>query len=227
MFKNVLYDNDYNKQLSNSFNVLTMKKNEYGEPEIFNNQHLNKRLIGNLVGGSYGGIKVSNRRPYVNDKPLTRNDEKYIIPGITNQYPLYNMIEMRDIDNNNNVIGGNIFKDAWKGVKRFAKSKVGRKIISGALDVAPAVLGTINPTLGSVSKVAREQLKKETGYGVKSAGSVKSGGKKCKCGKGKCKCVNVNSGKKEQRAALVKKIMKEKSMTLPQASKYIKDNKLM
>lgn len=41
------------------------------------------------------------------------------------------------------------------------------------------------------------------------------------------KSKKVNMDKKMKRATLVKKIMKEKNMSLPQASKYIKENNLM
>jgi len=227
MFQNVLYKNDYNLQLAKTFNDLAMKTNLYGEPELFNDNHLNKRLIGGNVKSAgnvkSGGLRVVNKRPYINDKPLTRNDERFLLPGTSNNYPLYNAIEMRDIDNNNiSVEGGNIIKKVVKGIKKVIKNPVVKKVISSALDVGAPILGKTvgtfvgQPLLGQqVANVGRKLIKDTTGYGKKGKG-VKSGGK---CG--------ASCGGNKNRAALVKKIMSEKKMSLGQASKYIKDNKLI
>jgi hypothetical protein len=231
MFQNVLYKNDYNNTLASAYNNLLMKKNEFAEPELFDNKHLNKRLIGQLSGGSVasGGVRIVNKRPYINDVPLKRDDTKFLIPGTSNNYPMYNAQEMRDIDNNNNIYeGGNVFKKIGKTLKKVVKNPVVKKIISGSLDVGLPVLGKAvgslvgQPVIGAtVGSMGRKVLKDATGYGIKSAGCME------KCKGGSVKTGGEKKGSRDKRAQLVKKIMKEKKLNLGQASKYIKENKLM
>lgn len=250
MFNGIAYDNDYNRKIAFQFNELN-SKNQNPEPDNFFKYNIG--LYGEkMIGGSrdIGLIRqIGGNRPYLNVGVYDRDQKQSqkVVPGVNaSMIPYYHQYELNKIDNNlSDYQGGNIFKQAAKGLKKFAKSKIGRKIITKALDVAPGILSTINPVLGSVAKAGRDQLKESTGYGKKGIAlykgdGVKSGGMGPVSG-GMCCNTKKGSGVKSggagpvsggakggkmKRAELVKKIMKEKSMSLPQASKYVKENNL-
>lgn len=124
--------------------------------------------------------------------------------------------------------GGNIFKKIWKKVKPVAKPllKVGVKalktVAKPALEAVLAPYG-VNPMVTGVLVDALEQGAQR---GIEGLGYEKGVGKYG----GVSKSGGVSSGgmsNVKKRAELVKKVMKDKGMNLGQASKYIKQNKLM
>jgi len=112
--------------------------------------------------------------------------------------------------------GGNFFSDLWDGVKSVGEV---------ALKVAPAVLA-----LGKPKKRGRPA--KKGGAVLPDASSafganLKGGRMLIENNQMKGHYGGAKTEKKSQRGQLIKKIMAEKKMTLGQASKYIKDKKLL
>lgn len=132
---------------------------------------------------------------------------------------------------------GGSFKGFLRGAKKIGKKVLYNPVVKGAitsaLDVGAPLAGQalstyfgMDPKLGlAISQGARKGVKEATGFGVgaysgggvvgsRSGGSVgsRSGGAKPKS--------------KSKRAEIVKRVMKEQGMTLPQASKYVKEHNL-
>lgn len=135
-------------------------------------------------------------------------------------------------------------KKVGKVLKKTFASKPAKKVYKELIDVvSPAVaLGVSSYTgvplpvamlgVDAVSNVAKKRIgdgvkrgrgrpKKVAGVGIyeggaTSGGGVKSGGAK-----------SGGTDKRKVRGMLIKKLMKEKGMTLPEASKHIKENGLM
>lgn len=155
---------------------------------------------------------------------------------------------------NDKLEGGFSFNDFGKGLLSFGKQLLG-PILDVAAPAIGTTLGTAvgNPMLGAVvADVGKNVLKSMTGAGKKAKKEKKVKGigiysgddsepkKDVKPKKGKkvkvnliTESINVMSGgkmksdKMRKRNELVKKIMKEKNMKLGEASKYVKENKLM
>ena len=263
MFNSIAYDNDYNRKIAQRFNELN-SKNQNPEPDNF--FKFNIGLYGEkMVGGNrnIGVIRqIGGSRPYLNEGVYDRDQKQKhkIVPGTNaSMIPYYHQYELDKIDNNlSDFQGGNIFKKAWKGIKKAVKNPVVKDIITKGLDYGAPIVGRQigqfigNPELGEDAvNFARKKLKEKTGYGNKyqlymnknmsggmccpkkgkgvksggggpvSGGGVKSGGGGPVSGGGV-----KSGGAKTKRAELVKKIMREKKLSLPQASKYIKENNL-
>lgn len=128
-------------------------------------------------------------------------------------------------------------------------SKTADLAIPMAATSAGLAIGTAtgNPTVGLMAgkiagDVSRKQLKQHTGYGVPGVGEYKNNvsldkllTKYAPNYKEEVKTTNKKvtvvkpkktNNKVNQRNILVKKIMTEKKLNLPQASKYVKDNNL-
>ena len=133
---------------------------------------------------------------------------------------------------------GGSFKGFLRGVKKVGKkvlyNPVVKGAISSALDVGAPLAGKAlgaylgQPALGlAISQGARKGVKEATGFGVGSysGGSVGSysGGSVVGSRSGGAK---PKPKSKNKRAEIVKRVMKEQGMTLPQASKYVKEHNL-
>ena len=127
---------------------------------------------------------------------------------------------------NEEMTGGSI---NWDKVKKVA-TPILKQAISKGLDVGAPALGTAvgslvgQPAVGAlVGKLGRELLRGTTGVGRKPKQSkdvgVYHGGAKFK------PKAKEQSGR-NKRNEIVKKVMKEKGLSLPQASKYVKENNL-
>ena len=116
-------------------------------------------------------------------------------------------------------------------------SKLKKKMkpyVSAGLDaVVPGVGGllgsVVEPGAGTVvgtlaGQLAREGICQQTGYGRNRDVGVYKGGAKARA-KPKPK-PKANSGGRKRRNEIVKKVMKEKGLSLPQASRYVKQNNL-
>jgi hypothetical protein len=129
---------------------------------------------------------------------------------------------------------------------------VGLDVGMPALGAAVSTAFSANPAIGTfVGKLAREVLRAKTGIGRKNkdvgiyeggslvnlaTGAVigKVAREAVRSRKGKGKCSNPKprpepksgTGHRNARNLLVKKVMKDKGMSLPQASKYIKENNM-
>jgi hypothetical protein len=146
------------------------------------------------------------------------------------------------------------FKKIKKKVTPILKGlvSVGLDVGMPALGAAVSTAFSANPAIGTfVGKLAREALRAKTGVGRKSkdvgiyeggglvnlatgaiVGKVAREAVKSRRGKGKDFQVKprpkpkLGTGNRNARNLLVKKVMKEKGMSLPQASKYIKENNM-
>ena len=250
MFNSIAYDNEYNHKIASWFNALN-SKNQNPEPDNFfkNNVGLYKN---GMVGGNRNAFtrQIGGSRPYLNVGVYDRDqkESQKIVPGVNaSMIPYYHQYELNKIDNNlSDFQGGNVFKKIGRTIKKVVKNPTVKKIISSALDVGAPIagkaLGTLvgQPILGAqAATIGRKILKESTGYGKKGIAlykgeGVKSGGCCPKEGKG-VKSGGVKSGgagpvsggkRINKRAEIVKKIMKEKKMSMIQASKYVKDNNL-
>lgn len=110
--------------------------------------------------------------------------------------------------------GGSVFKKIWKAVKPIAKpaAKIGIAALKGpakmalmSVGVPPAISGAL------VDEVAKAGTRKIDGMGYKP----------------RSRAAKSQSDNRSKRAALVKQVMKERGMSLPEASKYIKQHGLM
>jgi hypothetical protein len=269
MFQNVLYDNQYNRELSKKFLDYDFKSNKYYEPTKIKSSSL-------LIGGSRCGCPQYERkvggakRDYIISGPYDRSTKDMILPGTSANYPQYNSVEMMELDRMgstnhiSSIEGGNVFKKIGRTAKKALQSKEAKvlgkvltKAASRGLDFAAPAVGSYvgslvgQPVIGrEIANAARKELKNQTGFGkmtkeqwsraVKSGGGVKSGGVALYEGGGVKSggMTGVRSGgsglrsggatdKRKQRGEMIKKVMKEKKMNLAQASKYIKDNKLL
>lgn len=127
------------------------------------------------------------------------------------------------------------------------------KTLDTAIPMAGEAIGTAigayagNPALGAMvgktaGQVGRSQLKNKTGYGIPSVGQYNKGNidlektlnkyapqyKNDVIRQIKPAVMPKKSNKKpaSERCKIVKQVMQEKGLSLPQASKYVKDNKL-
>jgi hypothetical protein len=111
--------------------------------------------------------------------------------------------------------GGEISGGKRKGIKKVghaikmgARTKVGKAVLNTAIDAAPALaaeaaIASGNPELAPVAALATQQALK---------GKKRGGG--------------AASGKRSERGAIVKRIMAERGVSLPQASKIVKEEGL-
>lgn len=111
--------------------------------------------------------------------------------------------------------GGDISGGKRKGIKKVghavkmgARTKIGKKVLNTAIDAAPALaaeaaIASGNPELAPVAAIATQQALK---------GKKRGGG--------------APSAKRSERGAIVKRIMAERGVSLPQASKIVKDEGL-
>ena len=121
------------------------------------------------------------------------------------------------------------------GINLSKIKKKTKPYVSAGLDaVVPGVGGllgsVVEPGAGTVvgtlaGQLAHEGIKQTTGYGRKSkdVGVYKGGAKAKPKAKPRAK---ANSGGRNRRNEIVKRIMREKGMSLPQASSYVKQNNL-
>lgn len=192
------------------------------------------------------------RTPFKQELLLPHPPRKEVLAGAVVNTPRWTATELRHIDKMKNTtyapneivarfvdtrdgyadqMEGGSFKGFLRGVKKVGKkvlyNPVVKGAISSALDVGAPLAGQalsayfgIDPKLGlALSQGARKGVKEATGFGVGSysGGGVvgsKSGGAKAK------------PKSKSKRAEIVKRVMKEQGMTLPQASKYVKEHNL-
>jgi hypothetical protein len=146
------------------------------------------------------------------------------------------------------AIEGVVDKDQMSGgAFKFDKKKVGdvvkvvaKTALSKGLDIGiPALGATVstyfggNPAIGIfVGKIVRGVLKAKTGYARDSdIGTYKGGGckkplKKVPRKGGKCPSKAGPAKKRGERNEIVKRVMREKNMNLPTASKYVKEHGL-
>lgn len=120
----------------------------------------------------------------------------------------------------------------WDKVKKVA-TPILKKAISKGLDVgAPALGAAVGTAIGGpggasiggmVGKLGRELIKETTGYGRKPKQSKDVG---VYHGGAKPKAKPKAQGGRNKRNEIVKKVMREKGMSLPQASKYVKEHNL-
>ena len=121
------------------------------------------------------------------------------------------------------------------GISLSKLKKKTKPYVSAGLDaVVPGVGGlvgtVVEPGAGTVvgtlaGQLAREGIRSTTGYGRKSKdiGVYKGGAKAKPRAKPRAK---PNSGGRNKRNEIVKRVMREKGMSLPQASSYVKQNNL-
>jgi hypothetical protein len=112
--------------------------------------------------------------------------------------------------------GTGVLGDIWKGIKKVAKplasvAKVGLSVVPNPkAQAASKVLST----LGAGKKKTGRPSKMKGGRQLVPVANMKSSSM---AGQGK---------PKNKRAEIVKKIMKEKGLSMIEASKYVKENKL-
>jgi hypothetical protein len=204
MFQNVLYDNQYNRELSKKFLDYDFKSNKYYEPTKIKSSSL-------LIGGSRCGCQQYERkiggakRDYIISGPYDRSTKDMILPGTSANYPQYNSVEMMELDRMgstnhiSSIEGGNIFKKIGRTAKKALQSKEAKvlgkvltKAASRGLDFAAPAVGSYvgalvgQPTIGrEIASAARKELKAQTGFGYskkqlaewnKTGSGVKSGG---------------------------------------------------
>ena len=137
--------------------------------------------------------------------------------------------------NHNELRGGAIDIEKIKAVAGPVIKAVAKKGMDIGLPALGGVVGTYfgNPVVGViVGKLAREAIKGATGFGLKGRGGVGvySGGKAKGAKKRAPKKTAPKKGNsnmsREKRNQLVKKVMKERHLSLPEASKYIKEHNL-
>lgn len=188
------------------------------------------------------------RTPFKQELLLPHPPRKEVLAGAVVNTPRWTATELQHVDRMKNTayapneivsrfvdtrdgyadqMEGGSFKSFLRGAKKIGKKILYNPIVKGAissgLDVAAPLagqaLGTYlgQPKLGlAVSQGARQGIKQATGFGV---GSYSGGAVGSKSGGAKGK-------PKSKRAEIVKKVMKEQGMTLPQASKYVKEHNL-
>lgn len=190
----LIYNNPYNNDISNSLIRLTKLKEYNNQPDIFNYSGGAYQQEGQrCIGGAYtSGDRLDE--PQYFGKPSSGS--KFIQPGITGQYPQYNMIELREINNDKLLEGG----FSWGDVGSFLKP-----IVSKGLDIAAPALGTYlgGPLGATVANIGRDVLKSTTGYGRKI----------------KPKMINIKAPKKTPKAPKAPKIPKP-----PKGPKKMKKN---
>lgn len=135
-------------------------------------------------------------------------------------------------------------------IKQSAKDGILKEVISESLDIAIPALGQAagmalaaksgNPELGgeigeTIGQIGREKLQEKTGYGMKNVKLSKIMNKYAPYALKDIQNVVKNVDRKAKtmvnkatnpRNELIKKVMKQMKMSLPQASKYIKENNL-
>jgi hypothetical protein len=248
----LIYDNEYNNKISNSLINLTKLKEYNNQPTRFNysGAGININRYDRVVGGMIP-INSENRldKPIYYTKPASGGE--YIQPGTNAAYPNYNSIELNNI-NGGAKSGGSFLSSAIGLMKPFVKPIIS-KSLDVVVPMAVKRITGENVVGNAASDVARSITGSLTGYGM-NAGvgnyettqtakkyAKKSGGKIKKNKKledltnvisnlelGKPTETIKSTPKKniKNRMELVKKIMKEKNMNLPSASKYIKENNL-
>ncbi len=180
-----------------------------------------------------GGAVKANRMPNGFVQSLEQlGQNKFIKPGGKAEYPQMNMLELRFLDKNGRfnsgrkpttIRGDGILEDAYNWTKnKFLPAM--KPVATAALDAAVLPVSGLTGISPAIVGSFREGFRTMTGVGVKRGKGVKSAGS-CGCG-GKSSKKTNSGGKKGNRMEIVKKVMKDKGLSMIEASKYVKANNL-
>lgn len=207
MFVNVSYDNPYNRDLAKKF-----ISNQLVSPNAYEPDEIPRPP---MIGGNMYSRQIGGKRPYVNEGVYDRKSKDELLPGTSAGYPQYNSSELMMVDalgSNNQLpyiekVEGGSFKSFLKKTGKVLKKTgevlkpIAKPIISAGLDVGAPLAGKYlgsmvgQPALGAtVANIARKELKKQTGYGVKSGGQKSALGSNLMESLGQKKGKGVKSG---------------------------------
>jgi hypothetical protein len=233
----LMTDYEYNRNLAKKLS----------SPKYTN--HWEPYMTSNIRGGQmYAMPGLSPAYPMFNTVELNQvnsgsKTKKQVLKGSARK-PTLASVENKIISSIENVLKQDN-SDMTGGALKINKEKI-KKVVtpilrtaaSKGLDVGlPALGGVIstyfgaNPMIGIVvGNISRQIIKEQTGLGRQSdIGVYKGGGCKAKAkapAAKKSAAKGPGPKKRQDRNELVKKVMKEKNMNLPSASKYVKEHGL-
>lgn len=194
----------------------------------------NYSLTPNRIQMTGGAVKANRKHNGYIQSLEELGQNKYIKPGGKADYPQMNMLELQFLDKNGRfntgrkpttIRGDGIIEDAYNWTKnRFLPAM--KPVASAALDAAVIPVSGLTGIHPTIVGSFREGFRSMTGIGVKKGRGVKSAGN-CGCGGcGGSGGSKKGSSKKGNRIEIVRKVMRDKGMSMIEASKYVKANNL-